>query len=142
MAGIVLKARVEHTVNFNEVDMMGVVWHGHYLRYFEMAREAFGRKHGFDVQDFIDDSLLAPIVKVAIKHKAPARYGQTLVIEAGHTIKKEPKFVLTFRVTEKESNRLLVVGQTTQIFTKPSGDVFYFPPPLLKKFWKQWGPAE
>ena len=33
-------AEVELTVPFHDVDMMGVVWHGNYFRYFEIAREA------------------------------------------------------------------------------------------------------
>jgi acyl-CoA thioester hydrolase len=31
---------VEITIPFHDVDMMGVVWHGNYFRYFEIAREA------------------------------------------------------------------------------------------------------
>lgn len=142
MAGKVLKSQVEHTVNFNEVDMMGVVWHGHYVRFFEMAREAFAREHGMDVRDLVAAGLRTPIVKMDVKYKAPARYGEVLVIEARHAIEKEPKFILKFRVTEKESRRLLTVGQTTQIFTSPEGEVFYFPPPLLEGFWKKWGGDE
>jgi acyl-CoA thioester hydrolase len=139
MTGKVLTSRVEHTVSFNEVDMMGVVWHGHYLRFFEMAREAFARDHGIDVKELVSSGLRTPIVKADIKYKAPAHYGETLVIEARHTIEKEPKFVLKFRVIEKESRRLLTTGHTTQIFTNPEGEVYYFPPPLLEAFWKKWG---
>ena len=35
-------------IRFNEVDSMGVVWHGHYATYFEDAREEFGRKYGLE----------------------------------------------------------------------------------------------
>ena len=30
-------------IRFSEVDSMGVVWHGNYAKYFEDAREEFGR---------------------------------------------------------------------------------------------------
>lgn len=139
MAAAVLKAQVEHTVNFNEVDMMGVVWHGHYLRFFEMAREAFARRYGVDVDALMKAGIGAPIVKADVKYKAPARYGETLIIEARYRLEREPKFVLAFRVTEKASRRLLAVGRTTQIFTNPKGEVYYFPPPALESFWKTWG---
>lgn len=139
MAGKVLKTQVEHTVNFNEVDMIGVVWHGHYLKFFEMAREAFAREHGIDVDELMKAKIGAPIVKAGVKYKAPARYGETLIIEAKYKLDREPKFILKFRVMEKESKRLLAVGQTTQIFTNPEGEVYYFPPPMLEKFWKEWG---
>ena len=35
-------------IRFSEVDSMGVVWHGHYVKYFEDAREAFGAKYGLE----------------------------------------------------------------------------------------------
>lgn len=31
-------AEVEMTVPFHDVDMMEVAWHGHYVKYFELAR--------------------------------------------------------------------------------------------------------
>ena len=40
------EVQTEIRVRFSEVDSMGVVWHGNYLKYFEDGREAFGRKHG------------------------------------------------------------------------------------------------
>jgi hypothetical protein len=39
------KSLIEKTaipVRFNEADPLGIVWHGHYIRYFEDGREAFG----------------------------------------------------------------------------------------------------
>ena len=33
-------------IRFHEVDSLRIVWHGHYLKYFEDGREAFGRKYG------------------------------------------------------------------------------------------------
>jgi len=138
MSNKVLIARVEHIVNFNEVDMMGVVWHGHYLRFFEMAREAFARQYGIDVTHLIEDELRTPIVKVEIKYKAPAHYGETLIVEARYKIEKVPKFVLNFKIFSKDSSKLLATGTTTQIFTTPQGEVFYTPPPLLEKFWRKY----
>ena len=35
-----LKNTIEHAIKFSEVDSLRVVWHGHYVRYFEDGREA------------------------------------------------------------------------------------------------------
>ena len=48
-------------VRFQEVDVLGVVWHGHYLTYFEQGRIAFGREHRFDYLD-INGQLVAEVV--------------------------------------------------------------------------------
>ena len=44
----ILSVTRSFNVRFNEVDSMGVVWHGHYAVYFEDAREAFGAKYGLE----------------------------------------------------------------------------------------------
>ena len=35
---------IDLRIRFNEIDALGIVWHGHYIKYFEDAREAFGKK--------------------------------------------------------------------------------------------------
>ena len=45
-----LECAAEVTVRFQEVDSMGVVWHGHYLTFFEEGRAAFGREFGQPVR--------------------------------------------------------------------------------------------
>ena len=42
----VLQAEIELVVPFFDVDMMEVVWHGHYVKYFEEARCALLDKLG------------------------------------------------------------------------------------------------
>ena len=41
-----LKNTVEIPIRFSEVDSLHVVWHGHYVKYFEDGREAFGKDFG------------------------------------------------------------------------------------------------
>ena len=47
-----LIVRTEILVRFNEADPLGIVWHGHYIRYFEDGREAFGNQYGIGYLDF------------------------------------------------------------------------------------------
>jgi acyl-CoA thioester hydrolase len=42
----VLQAEVEMLVPFFDVDSMDVVWHGHYVKYFEVARCALLERIG------------------------------------------------------------------------------------------------
>ena len=45
---------VELDVPFHDVDGLRVVWHGHYLKYLEIARCALLRAHRLDVPDMIE----------------------------------------------------------------------------------------
>ncbi len=68
-------------VRFSDVDSMGVVWHGQYIRYFEDGREDFGNKHNINYLDFHSRGYLIPIVKVDCDYKKPLKYGDTAVVE-------------------------------------------------------------
>ena len=37
-------------VPYYDVDLMQIVWHGNYLKYFEVARQALFREYGVDLQ--------------------------------------------------------------------------------------------
>ena len=47
-----LTDQTEVVVKFNEADPLGIVWHGHYIRYFEDGRESFGKRYGIAYLDF------------------------------------------------------------------------------------------
>ena len=51
----ILKTETEILVRFNEADPLGIVWHGHYIRYFEDGREDFGKSYGIGYLDFYNE---------------------------------------------------------------------------------------
>jgi len=76
-----LQDQTEITVRYNEADPLGIVWHGHYLRYFEDGREAFGKIHGVSYLDFYRNGLAVPVVSVNCDYKRPLRYGDSVIVE-------------------------------------------------------------
>ena len=50
-----LTNKTEILVRFNEADPLGIVWHGHYIRYFEDGREAFGNMHELEKPTNVND---------------------------------------------------------------------------------------
>ena len=66
-----LTENIDFEIRFNEVDSMGVVWHGAYPLYLEDAREAFGRKYGLDYLTIFGNGCFAPIVEMSFKYKSP-----------------------------------------------------------------------
>ena len=43
-----LSHEIEVTPAFFDIDVMEIVWHGHYVKYLEMARSALLAKYGYD----------------------------------------------------------------------------------------------
>jgi acyl-CoA thioester hydrolase len=56
-----LSYTTEIAVRFNEADPLGIVWHGHYVRYFEDGREAFGQAFGLSYLDIYKQGFTVPI---------------------------------------------------------------------------------
>ena len=77
----VLKSSILVPVRFSETDAMGVVWHGNYLKFFEDAREKFGKDYGIEYLDVHAQGYFIPIVKSEISHKASIFYGEEALIE-------------------------------------------------------------
>ena len=67
-------------VRFYEVDSYHVVWHGHYVAWFEVGRNEFAARFGLDPEQLEEIGLMAPVVDLSCKFKLPARYGDDVVI--------------------------------------------------------------
>ena len=74
----VLSDIVSVKVRFNEVDSLGIVWHGHYVKYFEDGRESFGQRHQLSYLDFYNNGYVVPIVNIQVNYKQVLRYGDSL----------------------------------------------------------------
>ena len=55
-----LRILVQRRVRFEEVDPLGIVWHGRYPGYFEDARVALGSRYGIGYEDFIRHGVPVP----------------------------------------------------------------------------------
>ncbi len=104
-------------VRYQETDAMGVVYHGNYLTWFEIARTDWTRAHGFAYRDVEARGLLLPVVDVAIQYKHPARYDDEVVVRC--RIKEFGAVRLSFEyeiARADDPDRLLVSGTSTHVW--------------------------
>src|SRR6478735_5400631 len=111
-----LSVRTDITVRFNEADPLGIVWHGHYVRYFEDAREAFGRKYNCGYLDFYKNGFVVPVVKLDCDYKKSLRYGDTVVVEATYHPSLAAKIIFTYQLFNVATGELVAKGSSTQVF--------------------------
>ncbi len=124
---------METRVRFNEVDQWGMVWHGHYLSYFEMGRIDLARGFGLTPSDFVKMGYTAPVIELRCNYKEPARDDEFLIIRT--TLEKPTKAALTFRyqILRKRDKRLLVEGETTQVLLNKKKELVLVIPEEIKK---------
>src|ERR1700733_9851853 len=102
-----LTSRTEILVRFNEADPLGIVWHGHYIRYFEDGREAFGKKHGISYLDVHKQGFVIPVVNVQCDYKRSLRYGDTMIIETTFEACEAAKMKFTYRLVNATTKELV-----------------------------------
>ena len=109
-----LSAEVEIEIPFFDVDPMQVAWHGHYVKYFEVARCAMLRKIDYDYPKMHASGYLFPVVEIYLRYVNPARYGQ-LVIAKADLQEYENRLKIGYAITDKASGQRLTKGWSIQV---------------------------
>lgn len=123
----------EIKVRFNEVDSWGIVWHGHYIAWFEVGRMALLKKFHLLPQDFTQMGYIAPVVDLKCFFKEPARIEEEILIRT--SVLKPTKAALTFRfqILRKKDGKLLASGEETQVLLTLDGRMLYIIPQDLRE---------
>ena len=133
LTGKRLVAECEINVRFSEVDAMKVVWHGHYLMYFEQARMAFGKKYQLEYLDIYKFGYFLPVVDAQCNYLKPCVFGETLKIQCEYIDSKALKFQFNYRVYGQNED-LRAEGKTVQVLTRPDGTLELSAPEFIEKW--------
>jgi acyl-CoA thioester hydrolase len=98
-------------VRYAETDVMGVVYYGNYLTYFEVGRVEFLRQHGFPMS-LVDQRIRLPVVDASVRYVRPARLDDLLRIRAWIGEKKRASFVFQYAIHHAERGELIATGAT------------------------------
>lgn len=126
-----LTAEVTVDVPFHDVDVMEVVWHGHYIKYFEYARTALLRRIGYDYAQMRASGYAWPVVECYLKYIRPARYGQRLVVRASLR-EAENRLKIDYEIADSATGQRLTKGFTVQVAVDLRDNALQFvSPPCL-----------
>jgi acyl-CoA thioester hydrolase len=133
-----LSSKVEIPIRFSEVDSLRVVWHGHYVKFFEDGREAFGKEHQFGYLDIFEkEGLAVPIVDLQVQYKRPMEYGDSAIIETTFIDTPAAKIIFEYKIYSKKHNYLACTGKTIQVFMNPHNKELYIVNPSFFEKWKK-----
>lgn len=121
-------AEIDLRVPFFDVDMLGIVWHGHYVKYFEEVRCALLEEIGYDYLTMKASGYVWPVVDLRIKYMAPARFGSRLRV--GAKLKEyEYRMKIGYEIEDLESGVRLAKGSTIQVAVEvESGEMCFGSP--------------
>jgi len=114
---------IQEKVRFVETDLMGVVHHSNYFRWFEMGRVEYLRQADILLTDLLADGIVFPITHVDCQYKASAKFDDTILIETTLEDVSPVKMVFTYKVVKKVDQMLLAIGSTQNVFTNNHGKI-------------------
>ncbi|MCG2617382.1 acyl-CoA thioesterase [Terrimonas sp. NA20] len=103
-------------VRYAETDQMGVVYHGHYFQYFEVARAEAIRELGFTYADMEKMGTIMPVIEVQCRYLRPALYDDLLTVRV--ILKELPAHhkIEFHQEVYNEKGELLVTGKVILYF--------------------------
>ena len=106
-------AAIEIRVPFYDVDLAGIVWHGHYLKYFELARDELLRGIGYSYGEMRESGFLWPVVDTSIRYVNPLVLEQSARVTA--CLKEwELRIVIDYEIHDEKGD-LCTRGKTIQV---------------------------
>ncbi|MBS1733449.1 MAG: acyl-CoA thioesterase [Bacteroidetes bacterium] len=103
-------------IHYALTDQMGVVYHGHYAQFYEIARTEAIRQIGYTYKDIEAMGIIMPVIDIHSRFLRPARYDDLITVK---TILKElpvhHKIVFHHEIYS-EAGELLNTGDVTLYF--------------------------
>ncbi len=105
-----------HRVRYRECDPMGVVYHAHYIDYFEAARTEALREMGMSYKELEASGVIMPVVDLAVRYRRPARYDDVLEITCSFSEVPTMRLRIEYEVRREGEPEVLATGHVTLCF--------------------------
>jgi len=123
---------------FSDVDSMGIVWHGNYLKYLEDGREDFGIRYGISYLDFYNHAVLIPLVKVLCEYKKPLVYGDIATVETRFVNSDAAKIQYDYTIFRGDTDEVIATGMTLQVFVNMEKELLLDQPAFFLEWKKKY----
>jgi acyl-CoA thioester hydrolase len=111
---MIYQTSIDLQIPFHDVDMMEVVWHGHYVKYFEIARCALLDKIDYNYPQMRDSGYAWPVIDIGVRYARPAVFGQTITVKA-QIVEWENRLKMNYLITDKSTGARLTKGHSVQV---------------------------
>ncbi|HEU4780702.1 MAG TPA: thioesterase family protein [Steroidobacteraceae bacterium] len=118
-------------VPFHDIDSVGMAWHGHYAKYFEIARCALLDSFGYGYSAMRESGFSWPVIDMRIRFVKSVTFEQRILVKA--TLREwENRLLIDYLITDEASGGRLTKGSTVQVAVEMrSGEMCFVSPPVL-----------
>ena len=110
----VLHTDTEILVPFFDVDTMNVVWHGHYVKYLEVARCALLDRIGHNYDAMVASGYAWPVIDLQLRYVRGAVFGQKLNVRA-NLVEWENRLKISYLISDLHTGERLTRASSVQV---------------------------
>ena len=110
----VLHATIDVVVPFFDVDSMDVVWHGHYVKYLEVARCALLDDLGHNYTQMKASGYAWPVIDLQLRYVLAARFGQRLSVRAD-LVEWQNRLLIHYLIRDAASGQRITRASSVQV---------------------------
>ncbi len=133
-----MRAEVIIDVPFHDVDSMEVVWHGHYLKYFEVARCKLLDEFDYNYSQMRASGYAWPVIESHVRYAHAIVFTQKITVVA---ILKEwqNRLKIEYQIFDLNTQKRLTKGYTVQVAVSIANrELCLVSPPALLQRLQQW----
>ncbi len=107
-------AQIALSVPFHDLDPAGIAWHGHYAKYFELARCELLAQFNYNYDQMAESGYLWPVIDMRIKYIRPLTFGRKVLVNA-MLREYEYRLRIEYLISDGASGERLTKGSTVQV---------------------------
>lgn len=118
---------------YADTDMMGVIYHANYLKFFELGRTGLIEDLGYNYLSMEEAGYYAPVYDIQITYKKPLRYGDRAFVKTWVELNDGIKTIYGYSIING-NEEVCAEGTSTHIIVKKNN----FRPTSFKKAFPEW----
>ncbi|MBJ7550330.1 acyl-CoA thioesterase [Marinomonas ostreistagni] len=125
-----LEHEIELEIPFHDVDVMRIAWHGHYVKYLEIARCALLESIDYNCDEMEQTGYVWPVIELNIRYAKPLRFKQKIRVLA-KVIEWENRLKIAYTLFDSESGQRLTKAYTVQVAVDAANGEMQFASPQI-----------
>ena len=125
-----LEHEVELEIPFHDVDVMRIAWHGHYVKYLEIARCALLEAIHYNCDEMEATGYVWPVIELNIRYAKPLHFKQRIRVQA-KVVEWENRLKIAYTLFDSASGQRLTKAYTVQVAVDTENGEMQFASPHI-----------